>query len=236
MKTKPWMRIGSIAILLFSSFAAQAQSSKRPEILKQIETLRSQLKVLEDSYLSPSEQELAAYASLLRQPDTGLIRLLPREKYDNPDKLTIRGGGAYYSFSHLTHEYGYGSDIELQGNQLSVGFAGADFGMIARIESTSLEKLTLGSSGVAFLSGYVPPNEIQKARSEFRRFSEGVRDAGTVYRSRVPLAVGATYVLRSINYHSSDVLVGLHVVSTDDDGSAVIAWKMLKKYPVPSLD
>jgi hypothetical protein len=51
----------------------------------------------------------------------------------------------------------------------------------------------------------------------------------------VKAEVGATYLLRSINFERSDVLVALKVVRQDTDGSVIIAWKLLQKYPVPKL-
>jgi hypothetical protein len=47
--------------------------------------------------------------------------------------------------------------------------------------------------------------------------------------------VGATYILRSIDYSESDVLVAFRVVRRDTDGSVIIAWKLLRKYAVPQL-
>jgi hypothetical protein len=58
---------------------------------------------------------------------------------------------------------------------------------------------------------------------------------GALYRSRLPLEIGATYLLRSIVYRESDVLVAFRTVREDTDGSVIIAWKLLKKYPVPEL-
>src|SRR5437870_415951 len=107
-----------------------AQCTPREDVLKEIQAKRADLQRLEKEFLAPSEEDRAAYAEFLSLPDTGLIRLLPREVYDsevykkNNKTLTMRGAGAYYSFARLTHEYGYGSDLELQGGYFSVGFAG----------------------------------------------------------------------------------------------------------------
>ena len=49
-----------------------------------METKRAELAKLETQFLSPSAEDRAAYAEFLTQPNTGLIRLLPREKFD-PD-------------------------------------------------------------------------------------------------------------------------------------------------------
>jgi len=69
---------------------------------KRSEAQRAELEALEQQFLAPSAADLEIFANLLRQPNTGLIRLLPREKYEsdstqtNKKTLTMRGGGAYY--------------------------------------------------------------------------------------------------------------------------------------------
>ena len=74
-----------IAALSVLSINVCAQSESRDDVLKQIETKRAELSALEKKFLTPSEEDRAAYAAFLGQPDTGLIRLLPREVYGNND-------------------------------------------------------------------------------------------------------------------------------------------------------
>src|SRR5687768_17440097 len=81
-------------------------------------------RVLKKGLLAPSVQDRADHAAFLKQSDTGLIKLLPREVYDwrtygTEKHLNLKGGGAYYSFFYLSHEYGYGSDIELDHNKFT---------------------------------------------------------------------------------------------------------------------
>ena len=189
--------------------------------------------------LAPSAEDRAAYAEFLQQPDTGLIRLLPREKYDaGADKdtgLALRGGGAYYSFILLKHDYGRGSDIALEQNYFSVGFAGADYGMLTQLGETPLESLNLEHSAVAFMANYQPPTDEPEIRAEARRFYE-VRENGQVFSRRTPVAIGQTYLLRSISFEDSDVLVAFHTVRQDADGSVILIWKMLKKFPAPKMN
>lgn len=224
------------------SINALAQAESRDDVIKQIEAKRAELSVLEKSFLSPSAEDLTAYAEFLQQPHTGLIRLLPREVYEsevnkkNLKSLTMRGGGAYYSFSRLTHEYGYGSDIELSAGYLSVGFAGADYGMLRKLLDVRFEDVTLEHSVVKFMAAHNPPGELPQARLEQRRFGgQGVTIDKEQYQARLPVEVNTTYLLRSINYHNSDVLVAFHVVRKDTDGSVIIVWKLLKNYPKPEL-
>ncbi|HMH42081.1 MAG TPA: hypothetical protein VK557_01245, partial [Pyrinomonadaceae bacterium] len=55
------------------------------------------------------------------------------------------------------------------------------------------------------------------------------------YKASVPAEVGAVYMLRSVDYDRSDLLMAFRIVRKDTDGSVIIAWKLLKKYPKPEL-
>jgi hypothetical protein len=239
--------IGFIAALTLSALPICAQTQSREDLINEItakraELLRQQdaLLRLEEAFLLPSEEDRAKYVAFLSEPDTGLIRLLPREKYDADvkqanNKLTIRGGGAYYSFVRLTHEYGYGSDINLYDGWLSTGFAGANYGIMTTLGNTPLENLTLETPAVQFLATHAPPSEEPKARIEQTRWGQGEMIEGTTYGERLRMGVNTTYLLRSVDYDTSDVLVAFRVVRVDTDGSATILWKLLKKYPAPKL-
>ena len=231
-----------LAISLFilaCSLIGFGQTESRADLLKQMETKRADLARIEQQFLAPAAEDLSAYSEFLAQPGTGLIRLLPREKFDpaimKTSPITIRGGGAYYSFSRLTHEYGYGSDIELANNVLSVGFAGADYGMLAKIDGVQLDDVSAELPAVSFLAQYKPAPDEPAARVEQRRFSTGTVVDGVSYKRQAPIEVGATYVVRSISYGDGDVLAALKVVRQDTDGSLIIAWKLLNKFAKPQL-
>ncbi len=108
-----------IIVMSAMSLCALAQSESREDLVKQIETKRAELAILEKRIL---EEDQTTYAAFLQQPNTGLIRLLPREKYDDQaykgstkSSVTIRGGGAYYSFTALSHDYNSGGpDLSLE--------------------------------------------------------------------------------------------------------------------------
>ena len=232
-----------LAVLFTLSLNVVASGQSREQILNEIAAKRTELADLEKQYLSPSEADRTAFAEFLTQPGTGLIRLLPREKFEsetyskNRRTITMRGGGAYYSFSRLTHEYGYGSDIELASGYLSVGgFGGASYGMFIKLGDVALDELSTKHPGVFSLQMYLPAEAEPAARVEQRRVSEGTTIDGLLFKRRLPLELNATYVLRSIDYYDhSDVLVGFRTVRQDSDGSIIIAWKLLEKNPVPEL-
>jgi hypothetical protein len=235
--------VAPIAILIILTFSNSvfAQSKSREELQRELEAKRAELASIEKQILAPSETDRAGFVEFLQQPDTGLIRLMPRELYDsetykqNKKTITMRGGGAYYSFSRHTHEYGHGSDIELDHNFLSVGFAGADYGMLVKAGDIPLEEITIEHPGLRFLLEYTVPSAETPARKEARKFGEGTLVDGIRYQRRLPVEMNTTYLLRSINYGASDVLVALRVVRKDTDGSVIIAWKLLKKYSAPEL-
>jgi hypothetical protein len=231
----------ALSILGANAANASGQSQTREDVLREIETKRAELQMLEVHFLSPSQEDYSAYAEFLRQPDTGLIRLLPREVYEsetyqkNKKTITMRGGGSYYSFSRLTHEYGFGSDIGLEQGHLKVGFAGTDYGMITNLGDLPLEGISPEHPRLNFLAEYKAPTEEPQARMESRRFATGTVIDDVLYKSHLPVMVNNTYLLRSIDYGASDLLVALRVIRKDTDGSIIIAWRLLKKNPRPEL-
>jgi hypothetical protein len=228
----------SLALLLlattFLSPGVRAQADEREKAAAEIESLREQIKAREAILLAPSNEDRQAYAEFLAQSGTGLIRLLPREKWDS--KLSTRGGGAYYSFTRLTHEYGYGSDISLEQDYFQVGFAGANFGFMVNLGVVPLETVTAETDGVRFMSAFQTPSAEPEARKAYRQFGGGQKAGQWVYMNRLPVSVNSTYVVRSINYDASDVLVAFRVVRKDSDGSVVLLWKMVNQFQMPILE
>ena len=230
---------GILITLVLVAVSSFAQTQSRDDILKQIENKRAELDALEKRYLSPSEEDQAKYADFLHQPDSGLIRLMPREKFGfgyttNQRKgLSVSGGGAYYSFVRRVHDYGQGSEIELHQGVLATGFAGYDYGIMTNLGDIPLENVSSETVAAQVITAHIPPTEDPKIRLEQRKWGNGQTVEGASYRSRVPLVVNSTYLLRSIEYDRSDVLVAFRVVRLDSDDSAIILWKLVKKFPTP---
>src|SRR5215475_8347418 len=254
----PGLRIGLYFITTFIFLAAiclssgAAQSVDRAKLLEEIVALQDQIKNTTDPdqkaalqeqldakealYLAPAPEDISAHAEFLRQPDTGALRLLPRESFDlNNQKLSIRGGGCYFSFSRMTHEYGYGSDLSLSLGRFWVGFAGTHFGFLVSLGNATLETLTLEDPGLRYLAAFVAPTNEQAAREQYQRAGQGFTENGFFYRSFIDATVGATYAVRSVDQEASDVLVAFKVLRQDTDGSLILLWKRLKWFPTPQL-
>jgi len=198
-------------------------------------------RVIKEGPLAPSLQDRLDNEDFLKQSKTGLIRLLPREVYDwrtynTPNQIELRGGGAYFSFVHRSHYYGYGSDLELDHNKFMVGFAGADYGMLIRLGDVPLDSIAADDPRFIYMSNYKPAVKEQEARDEFQAFIKGRDVDGFIYQRVVPARAQSTYLLRSINYRVGDVLVAFRVTRFDSDNrSAIIVWKLLRSYSTPEL-
>ena len=232
---------GFVITVVLSALSVVAQTQSREDILAQIAAKRAELSALEKQFLSASPEDRAVYAEFLREPDTGIIRLLPRELYEsevyreNKPTLTVRGGGAYYSFTARTHEYSRPTDIGLERGYLQAGFAGANYGMLINVGDVPLENISLGTAAVHVLATHTVAEAEPQARIEQRRTSEGAVIEGVAYKNRLPIKLNSTYIVRTVNYEASDSLVAFKVIRIDNDESATILWKILKKYPTPHL-
>jgi hypothetical protein len=203
-------------------------------------------RVLKKGLLAPSEQDRASYSDFLRQPNTGLIRLLPRKFLNgHPEQsktpLKVRGGGRFYSFFYLSHDFA--ADLELTTDLICKGtgngvldceyphkLSAASYGMLTNLGNVTLEDVTTNDRRASFMLAYDPPRAQPKARCDMLLFRNGVTVDGQLYKAGLPIQVNATYLLRSIDYGQSDVLVGFRVVREDGDGGVTIAWKLLKQF------
>jgi hypothetical protein len=222
-------RLRFVLFVLLISSSASAQVLSRTEKIEKVIELRSQIKTLEEHILMPDPKDIWA---ALKQ-DLNAFRLMPREKYDNV--LTIRGGGAYYSFSRKVQEYGHGSDISLEQGSLQVGFAGANYGFICDLGKVLLSEVTRDTREALFLVTYRPPTNLPDIRAEQRR-SRSYDVDGLIYRRDVPSTVEHTYLLRSIDFESSDTLVAFTVHRKDPDGSLIIFWKIIESFEIPRIN
>lgn len=81
-----------------------------------------------------------------------------------------------------------------------------------------------------------PAHPFGSIHPQYRQLSSGVLVGSLQFSNVIPIQEGYTYLLRSIGYEHSDVLVAFKVLRKDFDGSVVLQWKMLKQYPIPHLE
>ncbi len=209
-----------------------------------IQVSKTRLREIEDQLLKVPKEIEKVYEDRL-DASTGLVKLLPRGRYD--DSMLVRGGGAYYSFANRTHAYGYGSDIELSNRQASVGFSGCDFGFFVPLRDMTSDDFlrmaksfrqdtpTLISAPADFATNYVPPVEEADYRKEQRRFSQGVEIEHVCASRKIEMAPGRAFALRSIQAGKSDMLIVFRVEDVRKDGAAVLLWSVAKTFLQPVL-
>lgn len=203
-----------------------------PDQFRQIQAMYAEIRAREQAFIAPSPEDYSNYPDFQNKTDRGVVRLLPREVYDG--KVSIRGGGSYYSFARRTHEYGKGSDLQLERGSLSVGFAGCDFGYIQSLGNVPLDSVRLGLSSINYLETFMPARSEPSIRVQQRAALDGTQVIGSqTFSASVDRArVENTYVVRSISFGDSDVLVAFRIIRRDTDGSLILAWKKLKTFPV----
>jgi hypothetical protein len=189
----------------------------------------SKLTAEQKKMLQPTEAQKDAFADFLRQPDTGLARLLPRERFDHPSIMPLRGGDAFYSFNKTSHEPSPFTDIVFQGSRFWVGVTGRTYALMTEQGKTPLEQLTIDNAAVRFLRDLVPPASYQDFLREMEKNTEGFEVGGNLYKTFLPARLNSTYVLRSTLYNSADTVIAFRVVELDADGSATLLWKRLYK-------
>ncbi|MBA2620856.1 MAG: BON domain-containing protein [Acidobacteria bacterium] len=220
----------SLLVVLFFGLNVNAQELTRAQKLQKIDELNKQIKLLEKDFIAPDAQDF-------KQAQTesfNIFRILPREKNDGR-MTTLGGGGAYYSFARKTAKYGNGSDIELSQNYLSVGFAGVNYGFIYDLGDLPLPSVSRETTEANFLANYRPPTDEPEIRNEQRK-ARGYGANGILYKDRVPSVAGHTYLLRSINFGTSDILVAFKVHRKDTDGSLIIFWKNILTFDTPQIE
>jgi hypothetical protein len=194
-----------------------------------VSRVKKELDSLEARLLAVPVDLSTRYQEFLKTPGTGLTRLLLRGKYE----FLPRGGGAYYSFSRRSHDYGSASEIELGTEGFSTGFAGADYGFFLILGSVPIENVPSSEDapvvGAKVESGawkqmwsYRPPTDMATLRTEFRSRPRNVQ-----------VLEGMTYLLGSIHPRLADILVAFRVERILADGSVVIVWHVLKGFQPP---
>jgi len=219
----------TFAFVLFIVSIVNAQNLSREQKLQKIQELNGQIKILEKDILLPDAKDLEK----AREENFSVVRILPREKYDH--KLTVQGGGSYYSFTNKSHNYQDTAQIGLEQSNLKVGFAGADYGLIADLGETSLADISKETLEVSFLSNYKPPTNEPEIRLEQRKAHEYKTDA-VIYKRSLPVVVGHVYVLRAISFDEADVLVTLKIYRKDTDGSLIIFWMFIEQFETPRIE
>ncbi len=224
----------------------------------------SELPAAEKKLLTTDAAELQKHQALLRQPDTGLFKLLnyqeakaalsdAKSQFFYPH---IRGGGTYYSFAKRNHSANEWAQLHLQDGILQGAYtemkrttvansggviqsfvytSGYSLAVFAALENVRLEEVSLQHPALQALTELQPATQYQDFISQIKQYNTGVQIGQQRYESSIRARFETTFVMRSINYKKADVIIAFRIVQQDADGSLHILWKQLKRFPPAEL-
>ena len=201
--------------------------------------------------LLPVAEDLNKYAEFLRQPKTGLVKLVNGKGCIGEGnivnatadcmKYSAPGGGASYSFSVNNYRIeGFADLTNVDSNFKCLGIN--VLGILTNIGNIPLENVNLQTSGLDFLISFKPETKEKKVAESRKLFANGVLKDSFTYKSEWEATENTTYVLRSIAYKMfinldkrNDIIIAFRVVRKSEDGSMTILWKELAKKGAPNL-
>lgn len=187
----------------------------------------------------PELQPSTETKSLAAQQNAKAFRILPRGLYEFQNNSTdesayplkVRGGGAYYSFTTENHSYNKIPQIELQNNNFSSGFYGANYGFLYDLGNVSLSSV---NDSRPELKAMIRHQYFKNPYADWEKTAK-VESNGVTFIHSIPAVVGHTYILRAISYDEADVIVAFKIVKKLDNNGYEIIWKMLKNMPIPQM-
>lgn len=215
----------------------------------------------QDKKLRPNAEDLLKYAEFLKQPKTGIFRLMNDVgcdsnvyviKVDDSCKNSIPGS-SFYSFREKEYTSAYLADIRFKDNLLITdGLLSQN--ILVRLGDIPLDTLSVKSQGMKFLTEFVPETLNTAATRQYIEIVKGVRSDRYEYRKVLPASENMTYAMRIVAYrgsfyksfrgwifdlisgdHRVDLILGFRVIRKEEDGSVTILWKELERKKSPKL-
>lgn len=261
-----------IFIILFGFTNIKAQHSGRSAdfFARRLLILQRAIKPL---YRKPTKKELKTiepdrrflnkYSDFLRQPNTGLTKLIAdRGCADNTKivivseeclKYTMPGAGSSFSFRKQTYSIARLADITYTDNSFQATGVFLH-GIFVNIGDVPLERITLQTEGLKYLAEFQPESDYEKNKEIDLQLAEGIESDGFLYRRGLYIVLNTTFVLRSIAYDGKymrairgvtydefdfdkrkDVIVAFRIVEKDEQGNVTILWKKIQESDSPKI-
>jgi hypothetical protein len=251
-------------VILFGLFGVEAQVFSRFAVFQEaIVPLYRKPSKKELKLVAPGEDLLVKYAEFLRQPNTGLIKLINDKgcsenvkivvATDDCLKYTMPGAGSSYSFRTETYRIPRLSDITFTDNSFQAEGV-LLHGIFVNIGDVPLEKVSLQTTGMKFLTDFSPEPDFDKAKIVDAQLSVGIKKDNFIYRRALYAMENSTFALRSIAYDGKsfralrgviynefdfdkrrDVIVVFRIVQKDASGNVTILWKELQRKNSPVI-
>lgn len=216
----------------------------------------------ETASLAPSAAVLRQYASLIREDNSGVIRLAPdrgcvfSERIVNVKddclKYSFPGAGNSYSFRIDGYRLRHLADLTYANDKLRITGVFMH-GIAVELGDVPIETAALTTPGMKFLTDFQPATSSENVIEIDNSFALGIKDGNFVYSKEVDPAVGRTYAVRAVAYRGKvvraaggiryneldydkrrDVIVVFRVVEMDKDG-ITLAWRKLADVEPPRI-
>jgi hypothetical protein len=215
------------------------------------------------SLLAPDDEDRTRYSSFLKQPGTGLIKLIrdfgcddyssvPRNE-QVCQQFTMPGGGSAFSFRQADYQVWKLADLLYDGKSF-LAFGQMSLGFMVDLGNVPLENIRPDLKELAFMMDFVPAQGNDEVVKQNTSMIDGLNDKGMVFKKFLPVKVDDTYVIRSIAFkgkvprehynikydeldfdHRKDIVAVFRVLHQDFNGTATILWKILQTKPSPEL-
>lgn len=213
--------------------------------------------------LAPSEAWLKRYADMLREPKTGIFKLVPDSGCTNNLrvvdaregclKYSLPGSGNSYSFRTESYRIRHLADLTYDGENV---FLTGIFmhAIITDLGDVPLEQVSSEAPGMKFLSDFKPSATAHEVGLIDHTFLKGIEVKGYRYAKSVPVKANSTYGFRGVAYRGKvvrsvqglryneldyddreDVLIAFRIVERTEDGSITIVWRQLSELEAPRI-
>ena len=158
-----------------------------------------------EKILAPNSQFFKQYESLLKQENTGIIRLLPeiscKEIYSvkKCPSSFIDGNGRSFSFRTKNFSMPGYADLEMV-NGFLVSNGNDIQGIFVKLGDFALEEVLLTRQGINFLKDFVPSSDEEVIRKQYMQFWNEYDFENHRFTKLQPIELNTTYVLRTIAY------------------------------------
>ncbi|HVS17449.1 MAG TPA: sigma-70 family RNA polymerase sigma factor [Planctomycetota bacterium] len=205
------------------------------DLRAELERVRARGEQLLFDEIPPEVRE--RFAWFAGRDDSGIVRILERSSRWT-DLARVREGGAYWSFAEHSHDYDDDPDLGLESWRFKVGFAGADTGVVVDLGELPLESALQvygsqrGGDAIEFALAELVDHD--RPREEVIASLRELQARVRAMRGQRPEAIlGHSYLVRSIVHEAHDLLAVFEVVGLDERG-ALIAWQIVRTWPVPA--
>lgn len=171
---------------------------------------------------------------------------LPAQSSQFTPRLAIRVNQGSFELAPTGLDYGFMTNL---GNV-----------PLESLAADSPDRLSLPKPAFQVFTTYRPPNRLQELQTDQRRFITGKGESLPLV-SQAPVALNQTYLVRSIQFQvpeviasgrtieprerrnldqllempSADLLVAFRPINRRPDGSYVVVWRVLKRFPNPQV-